>query len=95
MGPNERHSILKEIQVGSAKGESDALAQNARPAAKQAATVGSSALAPEGFKYCGGANMTERIVAELAPPPPTNATVGDGSWDSILRGEMDHTHCAV
>ena len=59
MGPNERHSILKEIQVGSTKGESDTLTQDARLAAKLAATVGSSALAPEGFKYCGGANMNE------------------------------------
>ena len=39
--------------------------------------------------------MKDRIVAELNPPPPTNAMVGDGSWLSVIRGEMDHTHCAV
>ena len=52
-------------------------------------------MAPEGFRYCGGANVNEQIAAEFAPPPPMNTIVGDGSWNSILRGEIGHTNCAV
>ena len=93
---DNRHNLLKQFPCISARSGGDAVMQDARLAASLAfTTVGENATAFESFRYSGGSDVMDKVVAELIPPPPVDGAVGDGSFHAVINGQMGRTYRTV